>query len=71
MLTIETPEILRTMRDLVALALKPLDALHLSCAIVLQCDYFLTVDRRLLNKKSVVRAIAVTNPIDFIMQQEE
>lgn len=36
----ETPEILDAMRDAAAKGLKPLDALHLACALVMQCEFF-------------------------------
>lgn len=38
--TAETPEILATMRELVAAGFKPLDALQLACAIAMQCGIF-------------------------------
>ena len=38
--TNETPEILAQMKQLITLGLKPIDALHIACAIELKCDYF-------------------------------
>ena len=40
------------------------DALHIACAIIENCDYFITCDDRILNKD--VDEIKVINPIDFI-----
>jgi predicted nucleic acid-binding protein len=40
------------------------DALHLSCAISAECGYFITTDKRILNKK--IDEIEIINPIDFI-----
>lgn len=68
--TAETPEILATMRELVAAGFKPLDALQLACAIAMQCEYFLTVDKGILKKAYAVSAIRVMNPIDFAIEQE-
>jgi len=44
------------------------DALHVACACIGGCEYFLTVDKGLLNKK--INEIRVCNPIDFIRELE-
>jgi predicted nucleic acid-binding protein len=49
--------------------IKSKDALHVACAIQAQCDYFLTTDKRLLNKS--VEQIELINPLDFIRKAEE
>jgi predicted nucleic acid-binding protein len=50
--------------ELMKLGLKQMDAAHLACAIYLKADYFLTTDKRILNKP--IKEIAVMNPIDFL-----
>lgn len=47
-----------------ATGIKPADAIHTACAILLNCDFFLTTDDRLLKYKS--EQIEVVDPIDFI-----
>jgi predicted nucleic acid-binding protein len=47
----------------------PKDALNISCAIDSNCDYFITTDRKLLNKE--IDGIKIINPIDFAMIMEE
>ena len=42
------------------------DAIHIACAIKAECDYFLTTDRKILNKN--IPEIKLINPIDFIRQ---
>jgi predicted nucleic acid-binding protein len=51
--------------------IKRKDALHIACAIEAECEYFLTTDRKILNKN--VAEIKVINPLDLIRQlyQEE
>jgi predicted nucleic acid-binding protein len=49
--------------------LKTKDALHVACAIQAQCDYFLTTDKRLLNKP--VTQLELINPLDFVRKMEE
>ena len=43
---------------------KKKDATHLACAIVAECDYFITTDKRLLKHKT--DKTRITNPIDFV-----
>ena len=44
----ETEVILLKMNKYTAIGLKPLDALHIACAVSLQCQYFLTTFNGLL-----------------------
>jgi len=66
----ETTEILSIMDALVFFGLKPIDALHIACAIVLKCEYFLTVDKGILKKASDVKQVIIFNPVDFVMHGE-
>jgi hypothetical protein len=67
----ETPEILEEMNILTSMGLKPLDALHVACAIALHCEYFLTVDKGILKKASSISTIKIENPINFVIEREE
>jgi len=66
----ETEEILIKMNELTAIALKPLDALHVACAISLQCQYFLTTDNGILKKMKEYSEIKIINPVNFIFEWE-
>ena len=44
------------------------DSVHLACAIYTGCDYFITTDRKLLNKN--IKEIEIINPIDFARKEE-
>lgn len=48
--------------------IKPKDALHIACAIYTESDYFITTDKKLLNKR--IDEIKIINPIDFIRELE-
>ena len=50
--------------DLMKLGLKQKDASHIACAIYANADYFLTTDKKILNKP--LSGIQLVNPIDFI-----
>jgi len=55
--------------DIMKLGVKANDALHISCAIEQQCEYFITTDSRLTNK--VIDDIIIINPIDFVREMED
>ena len=50
--------------ELMALGLRQKDAAHVACAICANANYFLTTDKKILNKP--ITNIDVINPIDFI-----
>ena len=49
--------------------IKDKDANHVACAIIGQCEYFITTDKRLL--KYETDKIELINPVDFVMKWEE
>jgi len=51
-------------QSLMQLGLKQADASHVACAILSQADYFITTDKRILNK--TITEIQVVNPMTFI-----
>ena len=54
--------------QLVARGVKNYDALHISCAHYAKCNYFLTTDKKLLNKS--IEGIRVVNPLMFVNEVE-
>ena len=65
----ETPAILATMKELVTIGVRPLDALHIACAQALGCQFFLTVDQGVFKKAATIAQIQILNPIAFVMEQ--
>jgi len=59
------------MNELTTVGLKPLDALHVACAVSLQCKYFLTVDKGILRKTTRYSEIIITNPVGYIIDLED
>jgi len=51
-------------REYMNIGLRQKDAAHIACAVYGKSDYFITVDRKILNKP--VRNIIVIDPIDFL-----
>ena len=50
--------------DLLKIGLRQKDASHIACAIYAGADFFITTDKKILNKP--VQGIIIINPIDFI-----
>lgn len=54
--------------EFAAIGMGPKDALHVACAQLSRCDYFITTDMKLLKKRA--RGISIVNPVDFIRETE-
>jgi predicted nucleic acid-binding protein len=65
----ENDQIVKLAEKITTTGIKPKDALHLSCAIHAECEYFITTDAKILNKK--VDGIKLIDPIEFIKLQED
>lgn len=46
---------------------KAVDALHVACAEAVSSDYFITCDKRLINRCSTL-VLKVVNPVDFVLE---
>ena len=55
-------------KSLMQLGLKQADASHIACAVLSQANYFITTDKRVLNKN--VTEIQVVNPMTFIEREQ-
>jgi predicted nucleic acid-binding protein len=51
--------------------LKSKDAVHIACVIETGCKYFITVDKGILNKSSLLSEIIVIDPIDYYRLEED
>ena len=54
-------------KQIEAAGIKPADSLHIACAISAGCDYFITVDRRILRYHD--DRIVVCSPVEFINRE--
>ena len=64
----DSPKIVERANEIMKLGIKTKDALHLACAIEAECEYFITTDKKVLNKH--LKDIEIINPIDFIRMIE-
>ena len=60
----QSDELIVLAEDISSIGVKNLDALHLAVAITSKCDYFITVDRRILKYRT--NRIKVINPVDVM-----
>ena len=60
-----TPEIRDRAKDFEAAGVKPTDSLHLACAEAVDCDWFFTTDRGILNHAKPMTSMRVANPVEF------
>lgn len=65
----ESEPLLQLAETLAEQGVKTYDALHIACAAVSGCDYYLTTDRKLLRAK--VPGLRILDPIQFVVEQEE
>lgn len=54
--------------EIMASGIKLMDACHVACAVIAECDYFISTDKRLLKYHSP--EIQLLNPVDFILKTE-
>jgi len=62
-------EVLPLAIEIMDTGIKYMDASHTACAIIAECDYLITADKRLLRYKR--DTIKIVNPIDFIRIWED
>jgi len=60
------PSIETIANNLQSKGLKAYDSLHIACATYASCDYFLTVDNKVLNKP--INEVKITDPVIFLNQ---
>lgn len=64
----ETEDILAFAESLASKGIKTYDALHISCAVAADCEYYLTTDKKLLNTQ--ISEIKIVSPIAFVNEME-
>ena len=61
-------EVITISKEIEKTGIKHKDACHIACAILSNCDYFITTDYRLLKFKTDL--IKIINPTDFVKELE-
>ncbi|HQO08618.1 MAG TPA: hypothetical protein PLK90_09205 [Clostridiales bacterium] len=63
---IESEFILKYARDLVKMGIGVKDSLHIACAVEAKSDFFITVDKGILNKRKFIKEVRIVSPTEFI-----
>ena len=64
----ESPELIGTANRLKEKGLQKIDCLHIACAIIAKCEYFLTTDDKILRCAMQIGDIKINDPIGFIKE---
>ena len=62
------PQVLAIASEIMQTGVKAADAAHVACAILAECDCFISTDKRLLKYKT--DRIKLLNPVEFVKQWE-
>lgn len=60
----KSEEVIKRAEVVMATGVKMKDSCHIVCAEMMNCDYLLTTDKRMLKYKSNI--VKLLNPIDFV-----
>lgn len=64
----ESEVLLESANTLNQIGLQKIDTLHISCAIISKCSYFLSTDDTILRRRGEIGDINVIDPIAFIKE---
>jgi len=64
----ENHKLIETSKELNKRGFHKLDSLHIACAIVAKCEYFLTTDDQILKRARLLNDIKINDPIGFIKE---
>jgi predicted nucleic acid-binding protein len=64
----ESRKLIETSKALNQKGFHKLDSLHIACAIVAKCEYFLTTDDQILKRGQLINNIKIIDPIGFIKE---
>jgi predicted nucleic acid-binding protein len=64
----ESSEVTETARELNEKGFHKIDSLHIACAIIAKCEYFLTTDDQILKRARLLNNIKINDPIGFIKE---
>ncbi|MCB1144121.1 MAG: PIN domain-containing protein [Leptospiraceae bacterium] len=62
----ESQAIIKNSKELMERGLDIYDSLHIACAFEGNSDFFVTTDRKIINKLSFFQELKILNPIEFL-----
>jgi len=64
----ETDKVIELAENYVDLGIRVGDSLHISCAVVAGCQFFITTDDEVLKKNKNITGITITDPTTFLRE---
>ena len=64
----ENSKVIETARQLRGKGFHKIDSLHIACAIIAECEYFMTTDDQILKRARLLNDIKINDPIGFIKE---
>lgn len=64
----ENSKVIDTAKKLNIKGFQKIDSLHIACAIIAECEYFLTTDDQILKRARLLNDIKIDDPIGFIKE---
>ena len=64
----ESSEVIEAAKELNKKGFHKIDSLHIACAIITKCEYFLTTDDKILKLARLLNDIKINDPIGFIKE---
>ena len=64
----ESPELIQMAVSVNKKGFQKIDSLHIACAILLECEYFLTTDDNILKRSATIKEVNISDPIGFIKE---
>jgi predicted nucleic acid-binding protein len=64
----ENSIVIETAKKLNKKGFHKIDSLHIACAIISNCEYFLTTDDHILKRARLLNDIKINDPIGFIKE---
>lgn len=64
----ENSKVIETAKKLNQRGFHKIDSLHIACAIIAKCEYFLTTDDQILKRARLLNDIKISDPIGFIKE---
>ena len=64
----ESSEVIEIAKELNEKGFQKIDSLHIACAIITKCEYFLTTDDKILKRARLLNDVKINDPIGFVKE---
>jgi predicted nucleic acid-binding protein len=64
----ESSEVIEAAKELNKKGFQKIDSLHVACAVITKCEYFLTTDDKILKLARLLNDVKINDPIGFVKE---